>query len=136
APPPPEGRRRLHLRPPLPFGALRGDDARRRRPPHPRRPIGDRLLLTLVHSRAMRVLVTGHNGYIGGIMVPLLKEAGHEVVGLDTDFFEPCLLPGQPVDLAVPEIRKDLRDVEASDLEGFEAVLHLAGLSNDPLGNL
>lgn len=84
----------------------------------------------------MRVLVTGHNGYIGGIMVPLLKGAGHDVVGLDTDFFEPCLLPEQPVDLEVPEIRKDLRDVEAADLEGFEAILHLAGLSNDPLGNL
>lgn len=84
----------------------------------------------------MRILVTGHNGYIGGVMVPMLKQAGHDVVGLDTDFFEPCLLPEQPVDLDVPEIRKDLREVERGDLDGFEAVLHLAGLSNDPLGNL
>jgi nucleoside-diphosphate-sugar epimerase len=83
----------------------------------------------------MRILVTGHNGYIGGVMVPLLQAAGHEVVGFDSDFFEPCLLPGQPVP-EVPSIRKDLREAELSDLDGFEAVLHLAGLSNDPLGNL
>jgi nucleoside-diphosphate-sugar epimerase len=57
----------------------------------------------------MRILVTGHNGYIGGVMVPMLKGAGHDVVGLDTDFFEPCLLPEQPVDLDVPEIRKEDR---------------------------
>jgi nucleoside-diphosphate-sugar epimerase len=84
----------------------------------------------------MRVLVTGHNGYIGSVLVPLLQAAGHEVSGLDVDFFEPCLLPGQPVPAPVPSIRRDLREVEPRDLEGFEAVLHLAGLSNDPLGNL
>src|SRR5436305_12744315 len=84
----------------------------------------------------MRILVTGHTGYIGTVMVPLLQAAGHEVVGLDSDWFEPCLLEGQPVDRAVPTIRKDLRDVERRDLEGFAAVIHLAGLSNDPLGNL
>ena len=83
----------------------------------------------------MRILVTGHTGYIGSVMVPMLRAAGHEVAGLDTDFFEPCLLNGQTAE-AVPSIRKDLRDVERRDLEGFEAVLHLAGLSNDPLGNL
>jgi nucleoside-diphosphate-sugar epimerase len=84
----------------------------------------------------MRVLVTGHNGYIGSVMVPLLAAAGHEVSGLDADFFEPCLLPGQPVPPRVPSLHKDLRDVEVHDLQGFEAVIHLAGLSNDPLGNL
>jgi nucleoside-diphosphate-sugar epimerase len=84
----------------------------------------------------MKILVTGHTGYIGSVMVPLLQQAGHEIVGLDSDWFEPCLLDGQPVDRAVPAIRKDLRDVERRDLEGFEAVIHLAGLSNDPLGNI
>lgn len=89
----------------------------------------------MLPSRAMRVLVTGHNGYIGSVMVPFLQEAGHEVFGLDSDWFEPCLLPGEPA-AAVPSLHKDLRDVERRDLEGFEAILHLAGLSNDPLGNL
>jgi len=84
----------------------------------------------------MRILVTGHNGYIGSVMVPLLRAAGHEVVGFDADFFEPCLLSGLPAQLPVPSIRKDLREAERRDLEGFTAVLHLAGLSNDPLGNL
>ncbi len=83
----------------------------------------------------MRVLVTGQNGYIGSLMVPLLQAAGHDVVGLDSDWFEPCLLDGRPA-APVPAIHKDLRDVEQRDLEGFEAVIHLAGLSNDPLGNL
>ena len=90
----------------------------------------------MIPSRAMRVLVTGHNGYIGSLMVPLLQDAGHEVFGLDSDWFEPCLLPGEPAGPAVPSLQKDLRDVERRDLEGFEAVIHLAGLSNDPLGNL
>lgn len=84
----------------------------------------------------MRILVTGHNGYIGSVMVPFLQAAGHEVFGFDADWFEPCLLAGQPAGKPVPALRKDLRDVELRDLRGFEAVLHLAGLSNDPLGNL
>ena len=84
----------------------------------------------------MRILVTGHTGYIGSVMVPFLEAAGHEVSGLDADWFEPCLLPGRPAGGGVPSLNKDLRDVERQDLEGFEAVLHLAGLSNDPLGNL
>lgn len=67
-------------------------------------------------------------------MVPMLLQARHEVVGLDTNLFERCTFGvGLP---AIPEIRKDLRDVETRDLEGFDAVLHLAGLSNDPLGDL
>jgi nucleoside-diphosphate-sugar epimerase len=84
----------------------------------------------------MRILVTGHNGYIGSVMVPFLQAAGHEVFGLDAGWFEPCLLAGQPAGKPVPASAKDLRDVELRDLRGFEAVLHLAGLSNDPLGNL
>src|SRR6266852_6406152 len=82
----------------------------------------------------MRVLVTGHNGYIGTVMAPFLASAGHEIVGLDSDLFEECTYGEPPTKF--PSIRKDLRDVEHSDLEGFEAVIHLAGLSNDPLGNL
>jgi len=82
----------------------------------------------------MRVLVTGHNGYIGSIMLPFLQAAGHEVVGLDSFYFEDCTL-GK--DASHPQaIRKDLRDLQASDLEGFDAVAHLAALSNDPLGDL
>jgi nucleoside-diphosphate-sugar epimerase len=67
-------------------------------------------------------------------MAPFLADAGHEVTGLDSDLFEQCTFGEEP--RKFPSIRKDLRDVEAADLEGFEAVVHLAGLSNDPLGNL
>jgi nucleoside-diphosphate-sugar epimerase len=82
----------------------------------------------------MKVLVTGNNGYIGTVLTPLLIEAGHQVIGLDSDFFEACTFGDQEVE--PPQIRKDIRDVEVEDLDGFDAVLHLAGLSNDPLGNL
>jgi nucleoside-diphosphate-sugar epimerase len=82
----------------------------------------------------MRVLVTGHNGYIGTVLTPMLIAEDHNVVGLDTDLYERCTF-GESVP-EIPEIRKDIRDVEAADLEGFEAVIHLAALSNDPLGNL
>lgn len=81
----------------------------------------------------MRVLVTGHEGYIGSVMVPLLRAAGHEVVGLDTGLFRGCTL-GPVSD--VETIRKDLRAVEPADLESFDAVTHLAALSNDPVGEL
>lgn len=82
----------------------------------------------------MRILITGHKGYIGTVMAPLLADAGHEVVGLDNDLFEQCTFGESPREFL--SIRKDLRDIEAADLKGFEAVIHLAGLSNDPLGNL
>ena len=82
----------------------------------------------------MRILITGHTGYIGTVMAPFLADAGHEVTGLDSDLFEQCTFGEEP--RKFPSIRKDLRDVEATDLKGFEAVIHLAGLSNDPLGNL
>lgn len=82
----------------------------------------------------MRVLVTGHTGYIGSVMLPVLTAAGHDVSGLDADFFRDCTL--MPDAVAVREIRRDLRDVEARDLEGIDAVVHLAALSNDPLGDL
>ena len=82
----------------------------------------------------MRVLVTGHEGYIGTVLVPLLRKAGHELTGLDSDLFERCTF-GEEYE-RIPSLRKDVRDVELRDLEGFDAVLHLAGLSNDPLGDL
>src|ERR671936_1027739 len=82
----------------------------------------------------MRVLVTGHLGYIGTVMVPMLLSAGHEVVGLDSDLYAACSFGDGIVD--VPTIRRDVRDVELPDLEGFDAVLHLAALSNDPLSDL
>jgi nucleoside-diphosphate-sugar epimerase len=82
----------------------------------------------------MRVLVTGHNGYIGSVLMPLLDAAGHEPVGLDTFYFEDCAF--REDSSKFPAISKDLRDVTARDLAGFEAVCHLAALSNDPIGDL
>ncbi len=85
-------------------------------------------------NKGMRILVTGHNGYIGSVMVPFLLGAGHEVVGLDSYFFEQCTF--QENSFNIPALRKDIRDVAEADLDGFKAVIHLAALSNDPLGNL
>jgi nucleoside-diphosphate-sugar epimerase len=82
----------------------------------------------------MRVLVTGHLGFIGTLMVPLLRSAKHEVVGLDSDYYAESTFREGIAD--VPHLRADIRDVRASDLAGFDAVVHLAALSNDPLGNL
>jgi nucleoside-diphosphate-sugar epimerase len=86
-------------------------------------------------SCAVRVLVTGHHGYIGSILVPMLADAGHEVVGLDTFLYEDCDF-GEQAAASVPAIHKDVRDVTAADLDGFEAVVHLAALSNDPTADL
>jgi nucleoside-diphosphate-sugar epimerase len=83
----------------------------------------------------MRVLITGHNGYIGSVMVPVLQAAGHEVVGLDTYYYEDCTL-GQEQPPGIPVIRKDIRDVTLNDLRNYDAVVHLAALCNDPLGDL
>jgi nucleoside-diphosphate-sugar epimerase len=82
----------------------------------------------------MRILLTGHKGYIGSVAAPMLLSAGHEVVGLDTGLYNACDFGNAPQ--AVPEMCKDLRDLTRSDLDGFEAVVHLAAISNDPVGNL
>ncbi|HEX5078080.1 MAG TPA: SDR family oxidoreductase [Geminicoccaceae bacterium] len=84
----------------------------------------------------MKVLVTGHRGYIGAVMVPMLREAGHAVTGCDSGLYERCDFEfgGRMAD--VPGLRKDVRDVVTGDLEGFDAVIHLAALSNDPLSDL
>ncbi|NEP23154.1 SDR family oxidoreductase [Moorena sp. SIO3I6] len=82
----------------------------------------------------MRVLVTGHKGYIGTVMVPMLLAQGYDVFGLDSDLFEKSTF-GEGI-RKIPELKKDIRDVTATELEGFDALIHLAGLSNDPLGNL
>lgn len=83
----------------------------------------------------MRVLVTGHQGYIGTVLTPMLLEAGHDVLGLDSDLYERCTFAQGGAIPEIPSIRKDIREIEPADLLGFDAVLHLAGLSNDPLGN-
>ncbi|HWW86137.1 MAG TPA: SDR family oxidoreductase [Vicinamibacterales bacterium] len=82
----------------------------------------------------MRVLVSGHNGYIGSVLVPTLVGAGHDVVGLDTFFYDECTYGP---DYARPAaVHRDVRDVGVEDLMGFDAVMHLAALSNDPVGDL
>ena len=82
----------------------------------------------------MKILLTGSKGYVGAVAGPVLRAAGHDVVGLDTDLFAGCEF-GQ-ISQDIPEIRKDLRALVEADLAGFDAVVHLAALSNDPLGNL
>lgn len=82
----------------------------------------------------MKILVTGNQGYIGSILVPLLQEQGHHVVGYDIGYYAQCLL--QPINTDLQQITKDIREISDPDLQGFEAVIHLAGLSNDPLGDL
>ena len=82
----------------------------------------------------MRVLLTGHHGYIGSIVGPTLAAAGHDVTGLDTFFYEGCDFVQNGA--ALSAVRMDIRDVDAADLSGHDAVVHLAALSNDPIGEL
>src|SRR4051812_22903010 len=83
----------------------------------------------------MKILVTGHLGYIGTVLVPMLLKKGHDVTGMDADWYRSCTFgdPKQIVD--VPNIRKDIRQAQVADLRGVDTVMHLAALSNDPLGN-
>jgi nucleoside-diphosphate-sugar epimerase len=80
-------------------------------------------------------MVTGHLGYIGTVMVPMLLRSGHEVIGLDSNLYGNCTFEAGGSIAPVPHIRKDIRDVAREDLEGLDAIIHLAALSNDPLGN-
>ena len=84
----------------------------------------------------MKVLVTGHHGYIGSIVAPAVARAGHDVTGVDSFFYGGCDLAGYPEGTRVAALERDVRDLAPRDLEGFDAIVHLAALSNDPLGNL
>jgi nucleoside-diphosphate-sugar epimerase len=84
----------------------------------------------------LRVLLTGHLGYLGAVMTRILRADGFEVVGMDSDLYRDCTF-GDPRSLPViPMLPVDIRDVEAAELRGFEAIVHLSALSNDPLGDL
>ena len=82
----------------------------------------------------MKILITGNKGYIGSVLAPMLMKKGYNVRGYDIGYFEDCLL--HPFEENYPHIRKDIRDIEKEDVEDVDAVIHLAGLSNDPLGEL
>ena len=82
----------------------------------------------------MKVLVTGNRGYIGSVLTPMLLERDHDVTGLDSDLFQDCTFSGD-VGRNCRLIKKDVRDASVDDLAGFDAIIHLAGLSNDPLGD-
>jgi nucleoside-diphosphate-sugar epimerase len=82
----------------------------------------------------MRVLVDGDRGYIGAVLVPFVRAAGHEVVGLDVGWYDGCDFGAQPN--GYEQRTGDIRDVTPEELEGFDAVIHLAAISNDPIGHL
>jgi nucleoside-diphosphate-sugar epimerase len=82
----------------------------------------------------VKILVTGHDGYIGSVFTPMARAAGHDVTGLDAFWFEGCALGPEPE--AVRALRLDVRDTEVEHLRGYDAVVHLAAISNDPLGHL
>jgi len=82
----------------------------------------------------MKILVTGNLGYVGTVLTGILLDKGYSVTGLDIGYFKECLL--QPVSQDIPQITKDIREIVLKDIEGFDAIIHLAGLSNDPLGEL
>jgi nucleoside-diphosphate-sugar epimerase len=83
----------------------------------------------------MRVLITGHRGYIGSLLVDRLKATGHEVVGVDTELYKDCTFGGNTDD-GIPTINRDIRELSPTDLAGIDGIAHLAGICNDPLGDL
>jgi len=83
----------------------------------------------------MKILVTGHLGYIGTVLVPMLLKRGHDVVGMDADWYSRCTFGDPKQIVEIPNIGKDIRQAQVADLRGFDTVMHLAALSNDPLGN-
>jgi len=82
----------------------------------------------------MKILVTGNNGYVGTVLMEMLLKKGYSITGLDVNYFEPCTL--EPVQQEFSQIVKDIRAIDKNDVAGFDAIIHLAGLSNDPLGEL
>jgi nucleoside-diphosphate-sugar epimerase len=82
----------------------------------------------------MRVLITGSDGYIGRVLAPMVRDAGHEVTGLDTCLFEGCSF--DPERAETDTVRLDVRDLDVGHLRGFDSIIHLAGIANDPLGHL
>src|SRR5262245_45593472 len=84
----------------------------------------------------MHIMITGHMGYIGTVMTAMVLKARHTVVGYDSDLFRRCTYSAGGEISQVAHFRKDVRDASAADFEGIDAVLHLAALSNDPLGDL
>jgi nucleoside-diphosphate-sugar epimerase len=90
--------------------------------------------ISFQQEEQMRVLVTGSHGFIGTILVPMLMRDGHEVVGLDSDLYRYCTYGNALAD--IEHIKKDIRDIEKSDIAGYDSIMHLAGLSNDMLGDL
>jgi nucleoside-diphosphate-sugar epimerase len=86
-----------------------------------------------IAGRDMRVILTGDRGYIGAVLAPMLIARGHDVIGIDSDLFAACTYTGELADYA--KVTKDTRDIEADDIDGADAIIHLAGLSNDPLGD-
>src|SRR5216684_1670716 len=82
----------------------------------------------------MKVLVSGHSGYIGAVLTRELTRSGHDVAGLDIQLFHGCDLGDTPED--VPSLHLDIRDVTREQLHGYDAIIHLAALCNDPVGEL
>ncbi|MBC8107889.1 MAG: SDR family oxidoreductase, partial [Anaerolineae bacterium] len=83
----------------------------------------------------MKILVTGHLGYIGTALVPMLLKKGHDVTGMDADWYSRCTFGDARQIADVKNIRKDIRQATVAELRGFDCLMHLAALSNDPLGN-